>query len=61
MSFSILNEDSKITIVQNSVDQLKTLTISSVSDLNHQLNLRYLKTDADSLLDKKSKFSRCLY
>ena len=39
MSFSILNEDSKITVVQNNVDQLKNLTISSVTDLQNQLIL----------------------
>ena len=53
MSFSILNEDTKITVVQNSVDQLKNLTISSVTDLQNQLDLRYVKIDTDSLLDKK--------
>ena len=50
---NMLNADSQITIVQNNVDQLKNLTSSSVSDLNNQLNLRFLKTDVDSLLDKK--------
>ena len=50
---SILNADSKITVVQNSVDQLKNLTISSVSDLQNQLDSRYVKLDTDSLLDKK--------
>ena len=53
MSFSILNEDTKITLVQNNVDQLKNLTISSVEDLQHQLDLRYVKIETDSLLDKK--------
>ena len=57
MSFSILNEDTKITVVQNNVDQLKNLTISSVSDLQNQLDLRYLKQDTDLLLDKKRKCS----
>ena len=41
--FSIINADSKITVVQNNVDQLKNLTISSVSDLPNQLDLRYKK------------------
>ena len=50
---SILNADSKITVVQNNVDQLKELTISSVTDLQNQLDLRYVKIDTDSLLDKK--------
>ena len=50
---NILNADSQITIVQNNVDQLKNLTISSVSDLQNQLDLRYVKIDTDSLLDKK--------
>ena len=53
MSFSILNEDSKITVVQNNVDQLKKFTISSVTDLQNQLDLRYVKIETDSLLDKK--------
>ena len=53
MSFSILNEDSKITIVQNNVDQLKHLTISSVADLQNQLDLRYVKIETNQLLDKK--------
>ena len=38
---NMLNGDSQITNVQNNVDQLKILTISSVSDLQNQLNLRY--------------------
>ena len=49
----MLNADSQITIVQNNVDQLKNLTISSVTDLQNQLDLRYVKIDTDSLLDKK--------
>ena len=53
MSFSILNEDSKITVVQNNVDQLKNLTISSVADLQNQLDLRYVKIETNQLLDKK--------
>ena len=53
MSCSILNEDSKITIVQNNVDQLKNLTISSVADLQNQLDLRYVKIETNQLLDKK--------
>ena len=53
MSFSILNEDSQITIVQNNVDQLKNLTISSVADLQNQLDLRYVKIETNQLLDKK--------
>ena len=53
MSFSILNEDSKITVVQNNVDQLKNLTISSVTDLQNQLDLRYVKIETNELLDKK--------
>ena len=40
---SLLNADSQITIVQNNVDQLKNLAISSVSDLQHQLDLRSKK------------------
>jgi len=50
--FSILNADSQITIVQNNVDQLKNLTISSVTDLQTQLDLWYAKIDTDSLFDK---------
>ena len=50
---NILNADDKITIVQNNVDQLKNLTIGSVSDLQNQLDLRYKKIDTDILLDKK--------
>ena len=53
MSFSILKEDSKITVVQNNVDQLKNLTISSVTDLQNQLDLRYVKIETNALLDKK--------
>ena len=53
MSFSLLNADSQITIVQNNVDQLKNLTISSVADLQNQLDLRYVKIETNSLLDKK--------
>ena len=53
MSFSILSEDSKITVVQNNVDQLKNLTISSVADLQNQLDLRYVKIETNQLLDKK--------
>ena len=53
MSFSILNEDSKITAVQNNVDQLKNLTISSVTDLQNQLDLRSVKIETNQLLDKK--------
>jgi len=53
MSFSILNEDSKVTVVQNNVDRLKSLTISSVEDLQQQLDLRYIKLETDSLLEKK--------
>ena len=53
MSFSILNEDTKITVVQNNVDQLKNLTISSVTDLQNQLDLRYVKIETNELLDKK--------
>ena len=53
MSFSILNEDSKITVVQNNVDQLKNLTISSVTDLQNQLDLRYVKIETNELLDNK--------
>ena len=49
MSFSILNEDSKITVVQNNVDQLKNLTISSVTDLQNQLDLRYVKIETNQL------------
>ena len=55
MSFSILNEDSKVTVVQNNVDQLKNLTISSVTDLQNQLDLRYVKIETNQLLDKKGK------
>ena len=43
---SLLNADCQITIVQNNVDQLKNLTISSVSDLQNQLDYSFL----DSLL-----------
>ena len=46
--YSLLNADSQITIVQNNVDQLKNLKISSVSDLQNQLDLRYVKIDTDS-------------
>ena len=53
MSLSLLFADSQITIVQNNVDQWKTLTFSSVPDLQNQLDLRYVKIDTDSLLDKK--------
>ena len=54
--FSILNADSRITVVQNNVDQLKELTMSSVTDLQNQLDLRYVKIDTDSLLDKKRMY-----
>ena len=50
--FSIINADSKITVVQNNVDQLKNLTISSVADLQNQLDLRYVKIETNQLLDK---------
>ena len=53
MSFSILNEDTKITVVQNNVDKLKNLTISSVTDLQNQLDLRYVKIETNELLDTK--------
>ena len=53
MSLSLLNADSQITIVQNNVDQLKNLTISSVTDLQNQLDLRYVKIETNSLLDQK--------
>ena len=53
MFFSILNEDSKITVVQNNVDQLKNLTISSVTDLHNQLDLRSVTIETNELLDKK--------
>ena len=53
---NILNADDKITIVQNNVDQLKNLTIGSVSDLQNQLDLRYKKIDTDILLDKKKMY-----
>ena len=43
--YSLLNADSQITIVQNNVDQLKNLTIRTVSDLQNQLDLRYKKLD----------------
>ena len=56
MSFSILNEDTKITVVQNNVDQLKNLTISSVTDLQNQLDLRYVKIETNELLDKKKMY-----
>ena len=39
-ALKMLNADSQITIVQNNVDQLKSLTLSSVSDLQNQLDLR---------------------
>ena len=57
MSFSLRNADSQITIVQNNVDQLKNLTISSVSDLQNQLDLRYKKKDTDSLDIKENVFN----
>ena len=50
---NMLNADSKITVVQNNVDQLKNLTISSVTDLQNQLDLRYVKLETNELLDKK--------
>ena len=40
MSFSLLNADTQITIVQNNVEQLKTLTISSVTALQNQMKLQ---------------------
>ena len=52
---NMLNSDSHITIVQNSVNQLK-ITISSVSDLQNQLDLRCQKKDTDSLLEKMKMY-----
>ena len=40
---NILNADDKVTVVQNNVNALQTLTISSVTDLQNQLDQRYLK------------------
>ena len=37
----MLNADSQMTIVQNNVDQFDNPRISSVSDLQNQLDLRY--------------------
>ena len=50
---NILNADDKVAVVQNNVNALQTLTISSVTDLQNQLDQRYKKTETDSLLDKK--------
>ena len=50
---NILNADDKVTVVQNNVNALQSLTISSVTDLQNQLDQRYKKTETDSLLDKK--------
>ena len=49
----MLNADSQITFVSHNVDQLKNLTISSGSDLQNQLDLRYVKIETNQLLDKK--------
>ena len=40
---NILNADDKITVVQNNVNALQSLTISSVTDLQNQLDQRYKK------------------
>ena len=50
---NILNADDNITVVQNTVNALQTLTISSETDLQNQLDQRYKKTETDSFLDKK--------
>ena len=50
---NMLSADSQITIVQKTVDQLNNLTISSVSDFQNHLNLIYLITDIDSLLNTR--------
>ena len=49
---NLLNSVDKITVVQNNIDQLQNLTISSITDLQNQLDLRYQKSDTDSLLYK---------
>ena len=42
---NILNADDKVTVVQNNVNALQTLTISSVTDLQNQLDQRYKNRD----------------
>ena len=59
MSLSLLNADSQITIVQNNVDQLKNLTISSVTDLQNQLDLRYVKKRNKCFTRQKRKYIFC--
>ena len=40
---TILNADDKVTVVQNNVNALQTLTISSVTGLQNHLDQRYKK------------------
>ena len=53
---NLLNSIDKITVIQNNVTELHDLTISSITDLQNQLDLRYVKIDTDSLLDKKKMY-----
>ena len=56
MSFNLLNSIDKITVVQNNVNELHDLTISSITDLQNQLDIRYKKIDTDLLLDTKRMY-----
>ena len=53
---NLLDSIDKITVIQNNVTELHDLTISSITDLQNQLDLRYVKIDTDSLLDKKKMY-----
>ena len=55
MSLNLLNSLDAITIVQNNVDALHTLTINSIDNLGSELEKRYTKTDTDILLSTKEK------
>ena len=37
--FNLLNSTAKLTVVQNNIDQLQDVTISSIADLQNQLDM----------------------
>ena len=50
---NLLNSFDKITVVQNNVNELHDLTISSIVNLQNDLDSRNIKVETNELLEKK--------